>query len=93
MTIWSQRLASIQKKTSRLKFADTNLPPPKRSFIPLCVRAEKEDEEDPGEDGSDVEVKHWQVQQRPDLVHEPRHLDHAHLVLKIIPTLGSELYR
>ena len=37
MTIWTQRSAWIQKRTSRLKFADTNLLPPQRSFVPLWV--------------------------------------------------------
>ena len=36
MNIWTQKSASIQKRTSRPKCADTSLPPPQPSFMPLC---------------------------------------------------------
>ena len=38
MRPWAQKSASTQPRTSRLKFADTNLPSRQRSFIPLCRR-------------------------------------------------------
>ena len=38
MNIWSQKSALIQPISSRPKFADTYLPPPLPSSVPLCRR-------------------------------------------------------